>query len=96
MKLIIDIPKSAYDTIQGTKHLPHDSESTLENVLIMAVENSKPFYDELQEMEDEIETTVLDTLLGGVDDCFDVHKIYKCLEIINKHRGELEESGDKG
>lgn len=42
MKLIIDIPQIAYDTIQTLKDIEDTNEGTLENILIKAIENSIP------------------------------------------------------
>lgn len=48
MKLIIDIPDTAYEAIQAVKNIDGSNEGTLENVLIKAVENGKPIPDDAE------------------------------------------------
>ena len=45
MKLIIDIPETAYEAIQAVKNIDGSNEGTLENVLIKAVEDGTPIPD---------------------------------------------------
>ncbi len=45
MQLIINIPDTAYETIQAIKNMGGSNEGTLENVLIKAVEDGTPIPD---------------------------------------------------
>jgi hypothetical protein len=82
MKLIIDIPQTAYDAIQAFKDVENTNEGTLENVLIKAVENGIP----LDKIRAEIEQ-ITDTM--GVSYNQYISKI-DVLQIIDKYKAESE------
>lgn len=66
--------------------LSMDQQSICDSYIKQAIINGTP----LDEIRSEIEEQLLETLSEGGDDWFEVKKIDKCLEIIDKYRKESE------
>ena len=82
MKIIIDIPQTAYDAIQALKDVESTNEGTLENVLIKAVESGIPL--------DKIRAEI-DGLTYYWCEVNPKSVINDVLQIIDKYKAESEE-----
>ena len=91
MKLIINIPQTAYDAIQALKDIESTNEGTLENVLIKAVESGIPLdkiRTKIKRYRDTIDRAIAEdsSKIEGMKEAYN-----DCLEIIDSYReGEQE------
>ena len=88
MKLLIDIPDNTYDAIMARDW---KNAGWLFSDELKAIHDGKPFVEELQEIRQEIEDTVLESLSDSGDDWFAAEKVNECIDIIDRHLEQYKE-----
>lgn len=82
MRLVIDIPEEIYNYIHN-EHITirvRDSHKVAN-----AIANSTPLVEVFDEIRNEIDGQVLESLSDGGDDWFTAEKVSECLEIIDNY-----------